>query len=604
MVRVAATQTSDPNRICNHRLIYLMPPKKRPARPVVSPLPASGPSEEQTLAPKDPTPKTTDRKKSPETESPPRGTKESSASHSPSEPAAGKLARPGKKAAADSWARAKKPAVARKRVTTASRNTPAEGLRILMVTPEAHPFAKTGGLAEVTAALPAALSRLGHAVTLVLPRYRGVAPAAPLARTIEMPLGPRTLPVGFVEQTTLEGVRVVLADIPQLFDRDGLYGYDGHDFSDNAVRFGALSRAALEYARLTEQRPDIIHAHDWQTGLVPVYQKIHFAGDPIVGGVPVVFTIHNLAFQGTFGPDTLPSIGLGWEVFHHQALEHWGNISLLKGGVNFSEKITTVSPTYAREILTPEFGFGFEGVLRRRSDDLVGILNGIDTERWNPASDPFAAPYDAGNLVGKRTAKATLLRELRLPSDDGALARPVIGLISRLTHQKGFDLVGAAAEALMSLDATWVMLGSGERQYEDLWRAMAVRHPERVSATIGFDERLAHLIEAGADMFLMPSRFEPCGLNQLYSLRYGTVPIVRGTGGLEDTVTDAAGPGGNGVKFADANPTALLSAVRRALGLFEDRARWDALQRAGMAADPSWDVSAREYVKVYRQLQG
>jgi starch synthase len=474
-----------------------------------------------------------------------------------------------------------------------------------MVTPEAHPFAKTGGLAEVTAALPAALARLGHSVTLVLPRYRGVAHGVAVSRTIDMSMGPRTLHVGFVEQTTADGVRAVLVDIPQLFDREGLYGFDGHDFSDNAVRFGALSRAALEYARLAGERPDVIHAHDWQTGLVPVYQKMHLAADPVVGGVPVVFTIHNLAFQGTFGPDSLGSLGLGWDVFNHQALEHWGNISLLKGGVNFSEKISTVSPTYAREILTPEFGFGFEGVLRRRAEDLVGILNGIDTERWNPASDVFVpAAYDSSNLAGKQDAKAALLRTVNLPTDDAARRRPVIGLISRLTYQKGFDLIGGAADALMSLDATWVMLGSGERQYEDLWRALAVRHPDRVSTTIGFDERLAHMIEAGADMFLMPSRFEPCGLNQMYSLRYGTVPIVRATGGLEDTVIDAAEPQGNGIKFEDASPGAVVAAVRRALGLMADRPRWEALQRAGMAADLSWDLSAREYVKVYRRLRG
>jgi starch synthase len=480
---------------------------------------------------------------------------------------------------------------------------PQAALNILMVTPEAHPFAKTGGLAEVSAALPAALARLGHRVTLVLPRYRGVSPGASASSPIELPLGPRSFPVAFVEQTMADGVRAVLVDVPELFDRPGLYGVDGRDFADNALRFAVLSRAALEYSRLQGRRLDLIHAHDWQTGLVPVYQKMYFAADPVVGGVPVVFTIHNLAFQGTFGPDALPAIGLGWEVFNQEALEHWGNISLLKGGVNFSEKITTVSPTYSREILTPEFGFGFEGVLRRRSSDLLGILNGIDTGRWDPAADPFVPPYSRENLEGKRDAKRALLRHLNLPSEDAALARPVIGLISRLTYQKGFDLVGEAAPSLMKLDASWVVLGSGERHYEDLWRSLERSYPDRVSTTIGFDERLAHLIEAGSDMFLMPSRFEPCGLNQLYSLRYGTVPIARATGGLQDTVIDAAEERGNGIKFADATPGALVAAVRRALGLYGDRTRWAELQRAGMAVDPSWDVSAREYVKVYRDLK-
>jgi starch synthase len=452
----------------------------------------------------------------------------------------------------------------------------------------------------VAGALPAALVRLGHSVTLVLPRYRGVLPDA-TAERIDLRLGPHVFSVGFVEHTLPDGVVAVLIDVPELFDRPGLYGAGNQDFPDNAVRFAVLSRAALEYARRRGVRPDVIHAHDWQTGLVAAYQKMLFAQDPVIGGVPAVFTIHNLAFQGIFGREALTSIGLGWEVFNPEALEYWGNISLLKGGVNFSERITTVSPTYAREILTPEFGFGMDGVLRRRAADLVGILNGIDTERWNPQTDAFAPHYSADDLAAKRNAKRALLAEVKLPTDAAAMERPVIGLISRLTDQKGFDLIAGAIESLLALDATWVMLGSGASHFEELLRRAAVRHPDRVSSTIGFDERLAHLIEAGADMFLMPSRFEPCGLNQIYSLRYGTVPIVRATGGLEDTVIDADRPGGNGIKFAEATPGALLAAVRRALDLFGDRPRWQALQRAGMKTDPSWDVSAREYVKVYRR---
>ena len=470
-----------------------------------------------------------------------------------------------------------------------------------MVASEAHPFAKTGGLAEVTAALAAAVVSLGHAVTLVLPRYRGAAPDAIAAREIDLPMGLARVRVGFVEQRLADGVHVALVDVPALFDRAGIYGDAGHDYPDNAMRFAVLARAALEYARVGGVRYDVIHAHDWQSGLVPVYQKMLMAGDPVVGGVPVVFTIHNLAFQGIFSSGTLATIGLGWDIFHPDALEYWGNISFLKGGVNFSERITTVSPTYAKEILTHELGFGFEGVMMRRAADLTGILNGIDTSRWNPATDAFVpASFSADDLSGKRDAKRALLEEVGLPADEAALDRPLIGLISRLTDQKGFDLIGASANDLMALKATWVMLGSGERHYEDLWRSMATRHPDRVSTTIGFDERLAHLIEAGADIFLMPSRFEPCGLNQLYSLRYGTVPVVRATGGLHDTVTDADEPGGNGIKFAEYTRGALVAALARALQLYKDHGRWTALQRAGMAADPSWDVSAREYVKVYR----
>ena len=470
-----------------------------------------------------------------------------------------------------------------------------------MVTPEAHPFAKSGGLAEVSGALPAALVRQGHEVTVVLPRYRGAAPEARADRRTDLVLGPRSFDVGYVEQPLPDGVRMVLVDAPALFDRPGLYGIDGQDYPDNALRFAVLSRAALEFARLEGQRPDVIHAHDWQAGLVPVYQKMHLSADPSVGGVPVIFTIHNLAFQGIFGREALPALGLGWEVLDPNALEYWGNISLLKGGVNFSEAITTVSPSYAREILTPELGFGFDGALRRRSGDLVGILNGIDTDRWNPETDQFAPHFSASNLDGKRDAKRALLETVGLAADATSLERPLIGLISRLTDQKGFDLIAAALEPLMALGAAWVLLGSGQTHYEAQWRDLAASHPGRVATTIGFDERLAHQIEAGSDIFLMPSRFEPCGLNQLYSLRYGTVPVVRATGGLRDTVIDASQPDGNGIVFDGFHPGELVEAVRRALALFGDRTRWQALQRAGMAIDPSWDVSAREYVKVYEQ---
>ena len=484
-----------------------------------------------------------------------------------------------------------------------------------MIASEAHPFAKTGGLAEVTGALPLALARLGHTVTLVVPRYRGVPIAASGAGSARsgpaaigqaaVTLGGRTQAVAFHRQPLADRVTAVLVDAPELFDRDALYGTADADYPDNAWRFAVFNRAALEYARLTGERPSIVHAHDWQTGTVAAYQKMHLSDDPIVGGVPAVFTIHNLAFQGLFPRETLDAIGLGWEVYHPHAMEYWGQISYLKAGINFSESITTVSPTYAREILTREMGFGFEGVLTRRADDLAGILNGIDTDRWNPQRDEFVdARFDAADLSGKARAKAQLLDAVGLPRDRN-LPRPVIGLVSRLTDQKGFDLIAAAAGELMELDAAWVMLGSGERRYEELWMRLAQRHPDRVSVTIGFDERRAHLIEAGADAFLMPSRFEPCGLNQMYSLRYGTVPIVRATGGLEDTVEDydpATGTG-TGFKFRDYLPGALVTAVRRALAVFPDRAAWARMQQAGMRQDPSWDASAREYVKVYRRLQ-
>jgi starch synthase len=478
-----------------------------------------------------------------------------------------------------------------------------------MITSEAHPFAKTGGLAEVAGALPDALARLGHTVTLVLPKYRGA--SLENARTLELqvPMGSRTQAVTVHEGTLRDNVTIALLDPDGVFDREGLYGTPAGDYPDNAWRFAVFSRAALEYLRARGTRPSVIHAHDWQTGLVPVYQKMQLSDDPVVGGVPVVFTIHNLAFQGLFPPSSLPQIGLEWEMLNIQAMEYWGQISYLKGGINFSEKITTVSPKYAREILQPELGFGFDGVLARRAADLVGILNGIDTERWNPERDEFVpAKFSADDLSAKDGARRALLEAVSLPIDSQAVGRrrPVIGLVSRLTDQKGFDLVAAASESLMALDATWVMLGSGDARYEELWRRLAARYPERVSATIGFDERLAHLIEAGSDIFLMPSRFEPCGLNQMYSLRYGTVPVVRATGGLDDTVKDVdeASGTGTGFKFREYTPGALVTAVARAVAVFQNPTIWKRIQQAGMRQELSWDASAREYVKVYRALLG
>lgn len=472
-----------------------------------------------------------------------------------------------------------------------------------MVSSEAHPFAKTGGLAEVAGSLPDALARLGHRVTLVVPRFRGTDVTGATSERATFAMGERAVNVTFFTRELKPGVTAVLVDAPELFDRAGLYNEGGHDYPDNAWRFAVFSRAALEYARLRGERPSVIHAHDWQTGLVPVYQKMLFSPDPIVGGVPVVFTIHNLAFQGVFPAAVIPVIGLGWEVLRLEAMEFWGQVSYLKAGINFSENITTVSPTYATEILTPEGGFGFHGVMQRRADDLHGILNGIDIERWNPATDPYVpASYQADDLSGKKDAKRALLDTVGLASDDAALRRPVVGLISRMTDQKGFDLLAAAAKDLMAIEATWVLLGSGEPHHEDFWRALAARHPSRVSATIGFDERLAHLIEAGSDIFLMPSRFEPCGLNQLYSLRYGTVPVVRAIGGLQDTVRDPGEPGGQatGFKFREYTTAAMTAALGRALEAYHDPAVWTPMQQAGMREDHSWDASAREYVKVYR----
>jgi starch synthase len=386
-----------------------------------------------------------------------------------------------------------------------------------------------------------------------------------------------------------------------------------------------LVRGALEFVARRGQRPDVVHAHDWQAGLAPVYLGTLYAKHPVLAGVPSLFTIHNLSYQGLFEPDWLPRLDLPWELLAVERMEFWGKISFLKGGINAARMITTVSPTYAREIQTREFGSGFDGILRRRAGDLVGILNGIDAAQWDPSNDPhLPAPYSARALAGKGLAKRELLERYGLPCDRPALKRPLIGMISRMVDQKGFNLIASLASEIPSLDAAWAVLGTGEARYQDLWRGLAERHPDRVGTKIGFDESLAHLIEGGADLFLMPSWFEPCGLNQMYSLRYGTVPIVRAVGGLADTVRDAelseaprpaAGTGGrrrrsapaerpNGFRFNEYSPAALLSTIRRALTTFQNKPRWRALQVAGMAEDHSWDRSAREYVRIYETLIG
>jgi starch synthase len=475
-----------------------------------------------------------------------------------------------------------------------------------MVASEAAPFAKTGGLADVAGSLPLALARLGHDVTVVVPRYRGVEGGESIA-TRALTLGGRTVPVGYRQLAAGEHVRFIFVENAELYEREFLYGTSSQDYPDNAERFAVLSRAALEYAAAVADREfAVIHSHEWQCGLVPLYAKLHYAEDARVGGRPCVFTIHNLAFQGLFPPDVLSRIDVPPHLFTSDGIEYWGQVSCLKAGINFCDWMTTVSPRYAKEILTAEYGFGFDGILSARKDVLSGILNGIDTGQWNPERDPhLPAPFGADDLSGKLKAKAALLRAFRLPAEAAALDRPVIGIVSRLTDQKGFDLIAQAADSLLTLDATYVLVGSGERRYEELWERLATGRPDRVGVRIGFDEKVAHLVEGGADMFLMPSRFEPCGLNQMYSLRYGTVPVVRATGGLDDTVinyNERSGRG-TGFKFSEYTPQALVRTVKRALKLFGDRKKWRALQLAGMRQDFSWDVSAREYVKVYRSVR-
>ena len=476
-------------------------------------------------------------------------------------------------------------------------------MKILMVGSEALPFAKTGGLADVLGALPVALVRLGHEVDVVLPRYHGVSAGA----------APVRLPVALgmlVSDATLsvvlrDGVRFVLVDQPAYFDRPHLYGSDGHDYPDNPERFAFLCQAALEWARQSEKPFEVLHAHDWQAGLAPLLAAR--SPWPALRSLAGVITIHNLSYQGVFDASWLPRLGLGWDLMHPAAIEFWSRISFLKAGIVFSRLITTVSPRYAAEIQTPELGFGFDGILRARAADVVGILNGIDYDQWDPARDPhLPVPFEASNLEGKAAAKRKVLETFGLPASETLMRRPLVGMISRLVDQKGFDLLAVLSDELARLDATFVLLGTGERRYEDLWLALTARYPEQIRALIGFDERLAHLIEGGADLFLMPSRFEPCGLNQMYSLRYGTLPLVHATGGLFDTVrnVDPVSGTGTGFTFDEYSPQALLDTLRWALDIYRDRALWQRLQVAAMHGDHSWDASAREYVKVYERALG
>jgi starch synthase len=471
-----------------------------------------------------------------------------------------------------------------------------------MVASEVHPFAKTGGLADVLGALPLALAKLGHAVDVVMPRYRGITAGSSIGE-ITVALGGQVEVVD-VSAVVDQGVRTVFISHAAYFDRDYLYGVASRDYPDNPERFAFLSQAALTWAAATGNPYDIVHAHDWQTGLVPYLTQRAALGWYGPDRPATVFTIHNLAYQGIFDASWLPRLGFGWDLMRVDALEYWSRISYLKGGIVFGGIITTVSPRYAQEIQTPELGFGFDGILRTRSADLVGILNGIDYDQWDPERDlNLPVPFSASKMTGKAAAKRRLLEAFGLPGTAEARRRPLVAMISRMVEQKGFDLLDQILDALPALGATFVLLGSGEPRFEERWRSLAARHPTRIGVRIGFDEALAHLVEGGADLFLMPSRFEPCGLNQMYSLRYGTVPVVHATGGLFDTVHDVEEKSGEGTGFIfdDYSPVALLNALGRALEMFENRPTWRRIQRAGMREDFSWDASAREYVKVYER---
>ena len=481
-------------------------------------------------------------------------------------------------------------------------------MRIVHIASEAVPWAKTGGLADVAGALTAYLARAGHDVTLVIPLYRSIREAGFDLGSVERELGPAELGVDASAVIRAvpapDGLRLRLVDAPDLYERDGLYGDSTGDYPDNLRRYSVLCRAA--WCSL-DAAPDIVHAHDWQAALVPVLLR---AGLPpgaraAAEGRPAsVFTVHNLAYQGRFPPSEWPLTGLPEDWYAPDRLEYYGGINLLKGGLIAADRVTTVSPTYAREISTPEFGFGLEGVIRGLPRPVEGILNGIDTEVWNPAADPFLGrPYDPADPSGKAAAKRELQEEFDLPTD---ASTPLFGFVSRLVDQKGLPLFEALADRLGGMPAQFVFLGRGEPRYEHLMEELGARFGN-VGSRVTFSERLAHLIEAGSDFFLMPSAFEPCGLNQMISQRYGTVPIVHAIGGLADSVVPVnpetlENGTATGIVFRSYDPEAFAAALDSALELFSGKAELQRVIEAGMRVDFSWDASGREYERLYERM--
>jgi starch synthase len=481
-------------------------------------------------------------------------------------------------------------------------------MHIVFAASECVPFAKTGGLADVVGALPPELVKLGHRVTVYLPLYRSVRPflgetPTYAIRSITVPFQYYNRFAGIVDGGVRDGVQYYFIENPELFDREGFYGPKGAgDYQDNAERFGLFCRAVLEASKQLGV-PDIFHVHDWQTGFLPILLRTVYYFDPVLRNVGVVLTIHNAGYQGWFPPSTVPQLLLPWDIFTYERVEQNDTFNSLKGGLFYSDYLTTVSPTYAQEIQTSEFGAGLETILQRRHWDLRGILNGVDYSQWNPEHDPrLAAHYSAEKLDGKIECRRDLLHAFGL--ENVPEATPVLGIVSRFATQKGFDFVAQIAERLTERNLVLVALGTGEPYYENFFRSFAARRPHQVAVQVRYDDALAHKVEAGSDMFLMPSRYEPCGLNQIYSLKYGTVPIVRATGGLEDTVEEWNGAAGTGTgfKFYGYNAQDLLAAIDRALVAFLDKGSWQQLMRNGMAKDYSWEHPARDYVGVYEEV--
>jgi starch synthase len=479
-------------------------------------------------------------------------------------------------------------------------------LRVLFVTPEAVPFAKTGGLADVAGALPKFLQPLGCELKVVMPYYRMVKqsglPLRYLGREIEVPIGDEVLRAEIYEGKLNENILVYFIGCHEFYDREYLYSTPKGDYFDNAERFIFFSKAALIFCQLMAFSPEVIHHHEWQTGLVSAYLRSIYQNDPLFSRAAVVFTIHNIAYQGIFKKEKFGLTGLPIEMYNPEGIEFWERINLMKAGIVYADVINTVSQKYSEEIQTPEYGYGLEGILRKRKDDLYGILNGVDYQDWDPSHDPYLVTrYNAQDLSGKKECKRDLLKEFHLPPSLENL--PLLGMISRLTDQKGFDLLAEILEELFTLDIGFVLLGTGEEKYHVLFTEVARRYPKKAGIRIAYDDRLARKIEAGADLFLMPSKYEPCGLNQIYSLKYGTIPIVRATGGLDDTIVtyDPATGRGNGFKFIRYDAKEFLNQIKVAVSFYFQPEHWRQLLRNAMEADFSWQRSAESYLQLYRK---
>src|ERR1700687_386837 len=473
-------------------------------------------------------------------------------------------------------------------------------MHIAFAASECVPFSKTGGLADVVGSLPHALASLGHQVSVYVPRYRQTKLADPqtVVRSITIPFDDKYRFCSVVTAGTSNGVRFYFVDYPPYFDREALYGGPSGDYPDNAERFALFSRAVIEASKVLGV-PNIFHCHYWQSALIPVMLRTLYAEDPAFRELATVFTIHNMGYQGLFPPDTLPLLMLPWELFTISRMEFFGQVNFLKGALVFSDFVTTVSKKYSQEIQTTEYGFGLDGVLRNRAATVTGILNGVDYDEWSPQTDKFTvAKYSPQDLSGKLKCKHDLLHAFRVTNADSKV--PVIGIVSRFAAQKGFDLIAQIMDRLAGEEVSVVGLGAGDKPYEEMFVRLNKQFPNKIAVKVAYDNAVAHKIEAGSDMFLTPSKYEPCGLNQIYSLKYGTVPIVRATGGLDDTIEhwDSRTGKGTGFKFTEYNGEALLLTIKEALKAFRDQTSWQKLMRNGMGRDFSWGAAAPESGKM------